>query len=157
MEPGSEPPAAFSKSNLIPQKGSKMGPPRSLPKNANVGSSSTVPQGYEKLQSVLDKSDDEEKGLRHQIMKDAEAHLESTDYCLFEQLPPLWKQIAKRGRNETLIEFKRTDVASCPLKEMVFSSEVTRTDPVPSPLTKEAEPRRVRAGHDNGLGSLSPP
>ncbi|KAL0219528.1 hypothetical protein P9112_005181 [Eukaryota sp. TZLM1-RC] len=55
-------------------------------------------QGYEKLQSILDELDDEEKELRQQIVKDAEAHLEPTDYCLFEQLPPLWKQIPKTGR-----------------------------------------------------------
>ncbi|KAL0215705.1 hypothetical protein P9112_007889 [Eukaryota sp. TZLM1-RC] len=104
MESGTEPPPASSKSNLMPQKGSGTGPPPpppSSPKNANVGSSSetsTVLQGYEELQFVLDELDDEEKELRQHIMKDAEAHLEPTDYCLFEQLPPSWKQIPKTGR-----------------------------------------------------------
>ncbi|KAL0208716.1 hypothetical protein P9112_011303 [Eukaryota sp. TZLM1-RC] len=70
--------------------------------NKNVGSSSDtsfVLKEYEELQSVLEEMDDEEKELRQQITKDAEAHLEPTDYCLFEQLPPLWKQISKSGRN----------------------------------------------------------
>ncbi|KAL0218868.1 hypothetical protein P9112_004521 [Eukaryota sp. TZLM1-RC] len=101
METGMEPPPASSKSNLMPQKGSGTGPPPSSPKNSNVGSSSetsTVLQGYEEFQSVLDELDDDEKELRQQIMKDAEAHLEPTNYCLFEQLPPLWKQIPKTGR-----------------------------------------------------------
>ncbi|KAL0211518.1 hypothetical protein P9112_009816 [Eukaryota sp. TZLM1-RC] len=99
--PGSEPPPASSKYNK-PQKVSGTGPPPSSPKNTNVGSSSETSsflKGYEELQSVLDKLDDEEKKLRQQIMKDAEAHLEPTDYCLFEQVPPLWKQIPKIGRN----------------------------------------------------------
>ncbi|KAL0218945.1 hypothetical protein P9112_004598 [Eukaryota sp. TZLM1-RC] len=68
----------------MPQKGSRTKPPPSSPKNANVGSSSetsTVLQGYEELQSVLDELDDEEKELRQHIMKDAKAHLEPTDYC----------------------------------------------------------------------------
>ncbi|KAL0222767.1 hypothetical protein P9112_002157 [Eukaryota sp. TZLM1-RC] len=99
METGTEPPPASSKSNLMPQKVSGTGPHPSSPKNANVGSSSetsTVLQRYEELQSVLDELDDDEKELRQQIMKDAEAHLEPTDYCLFEQLPLLWKQIPKK-------------------------------------------------------------
>ncbi|KAL0226876.1 hypothetical protein P9112_014200 [Eukaryota sp. TZLM1-RC] len=102
MKTGSEPPPTPFKSNSMPQKGSGMGLPPSSPNNANVGSSSetsTVIQRYEKLQSVLDELNDEEKGLRQQIMKDAETHLEPTDYCLFEQHPPLWKQISKIGRN----------------------------------------------------------
>ncbi|KAL0226410.1 hypothetical protein P9112_013734 [Eukaryota sp. TZLM1-RC] len=73
----------------------------SSPKNANVGSSSetsTVLQRYEELQSVLGELDDDEKDLLQQIMKDAEAHVEPTDYCLFEQLPTSWKQISKTGR-----------------------------------------------------------
>ncbi|KAL0223730.1 hypothetical protein P9112_003120 [Eukaryota sp. TZLM1-RC] len=101
MESGTEPPPASSKSNLMPQKGSGTGPPPSSPKNANVGScseTSTVLQGYEELQSVLDELDDEEKEFRQHIMKDAEAHLEPTNYCLFEQLPPSWKQIPKTGK-----------------------------------------------------------
>ncbi|KAL0223729.1 hypothetical protein P9112_003119 [Eukaryota sp. TZLM1-RC] len=83
MESGTEPPPASSKSNLMPQKGSGTGPPPSSPKNANVGScseTSTVLQGYEELQSVLDELDDEEKEFRQHIMKDAEAHLEPTNY-----------------------------------------------------------------------------
>ncbi|KAL0210009.1 hypothetical protein P9112_010093 [Eukaryota sp. TZLM1-RC] len=91
MEPGTEPPPASSKSNK-PEKVSGTGPPPSSPKDKNVGSSSdtsSVLKDYEELQSVLEEMDDEEKELRQQIMKDAEAHLEPTDYCLFEQLPPL--------------------------------------------------------------------
>ncbi|KAL0216620.1 hypothetical protein P9112_008804 [Eukaryota sp. TZLM1-RC] len=99
-EPGTEPPPASSMSNK-PDKVSGTGPPPSSPKE-NVGLSSDTSsalKNYEELQSVLEEMDDEEKELRQQIMKDAEAHLEPTDYCLFEQLPPLWKQIQKRGRN----------------------------------------------------------
>ncbi|KAL0226145.1 hypothetical protein P9112_013469 [Eukaryota sp. TZLM1-RC] len=100
MEPGTEPPPASSMSNK-PDKVSGTGPPPSSPKE-NVGLSSdtsSVLKDYEELQSVLEEMDDDEKELRQQIMKDAEAHLEPTDYCLFEQLPPLWKQISKSGRN----------------------------------------------------------
>ncbi|KAL0222823.1 hypothetical protein P9112_002213 [Eukaryota sp. TZLM1-RC] len=82
-------------------KGFSNGTTPLLTKNANVGSSpetSTVLQGYEKLQSILDELDDEEKELRQQIVKDAEAYLELTDYSLFEQLPSLWKQISKTER-----------------------------------------------------------
>ncbi|KAL0204799.1 hypothetical protein P9112_000106 [Eukaryota sp. TZLM1-RC] len=99
-EPGTEPPPASSMSNK-PDKVSGTGPPPSSPKE-NVGLSSdtsSVLKDYEELQSVLEEMDDEEKELHQQIMKDAEAHPEPTDYCLFEQLPPLWKQIQKRGRN----------------------------------------------------------
>ncbi|KAL0218427.1 hypothetical protein P9112_004080 [Eukaryota sp. TZLM1-RC] len=108
MESGTEPPPplpkpppASSESNK-PQKVSGTGPPPSSPKNTDVGSSSetsSVLKDYEKLQSVLDELDDEEKELRQQIMKDAKAHLETTDYCLFEQLPPFWKQTTKYGEN----------------------------------------------------------
>ncbi|KAL0222760.1 hypothetical protein P9112_002150 [Eukaryota sp. TZLM1-RC] len=86
METGTEPPPASSKSNLMPQKVSGTGPHPPHQKT----------QIYEELQSVLDELDDDEKELRQQIMKDAEAHLEPTDYCLFEQLPLLWKQIPKK-------------------------------------------------------------
>ncbi|KAL0214730.1 hypothetical protein P9112_006914 [Eukaryota sp. TZLM1-RC] len=92
MESGSEPPPASSKNGTTP----------SSPKNANVGSSSetsSVLQEYEELQSALDELDDENKELRRQIMNDAEAHLEPTDYCLFQQIPPLWRQTPKIGRN----------------------------------------------------------
>ncbi|KAL0207704.1 hypothetical protein P9112_012332 [Eukaryota sp. TZLM1-RC] len=102
MEPSLEIPPASSKSNIMPQKISGTGPPPSSPKNANVGQStetSTVLRGYEELQSLLDELDDEEKELRQQIMKDAKAHCEPTNYCLFEQVPPLWKQIPKIERN----------------------------------------------------------
>ncbi|KAL0208014.1 hypothetical protein P9112_010601 [Eukaryota sp. TZLM1-RC] len=75
MEPGTEPPPASSMSNK-PDKVSGTGPPPSSPKE-NVGLSSDTSSA----------------------LKDAEAHLEPTDYCFFEQLPPLWKQIQKRGRN----------------------------------------------------------
>ncbi|KAL0218529.1 hypothetical protein P9112_004182 [Eukaryota sp. TZLM1-RC] len=101
MEPGTEPPPASSKSNK-PEKVSGTGPPPSSPKDKNVGSSSetsSVLKDYEELQSVLEEMDDEEKELRQQIMKDTEAHLEPTDYCLFEQLPPLWKQMTKPSGN----------------------------------------------------------
>ncbi|KAL0219697.1 hypothetical protein P9112_005350 [Eukaryota sp. TZLM1-RC] len=77
-------------------------PPPSSPKDKNVGSSSdtsSVLKDYEELQSVLKEMDDEEKELSQQRMKDAEAHLEPTDYCLFEQLPPIWKQMTKSGKN----------------------------------------------------------
>ncbi|KAL0223428.1 hypothetical protein P9112_002818 [Eukaryota sp. TZLM1-RC] len=102
MESGSEPFLAPSKSNTMPQKVPETGPPPFSPKNANVGSSfetSTVLQGYEELQCVLNELDDEDQGLRRQIIKDAEAHLEPKDYCLFEQLFPLWTQIPKIRRN----------------------------------------------------------
>ncbi|KAL0223817.1 hypothetical protein P9112_003207 [Eukaryota sp. TZLM1-RC] len=100
-EPGTEPPPASSKSNK-PEEVSGTGPPPSSPKDKNVGSSSetsSVLKDYEELQSTLEEMDDEEKELRQQIIKDAEAHLEPTDYCLFQQLPPLWKQMIKSGRN----------------------------------------------------------
>ncbi|KAL0208381.1 hypothetical protein P9112_010968 [Eukaryota sp. TZLM1-RC] len=77
-------------------------PPPSSPKDTNVESSletSSVLKDYEELQCVLDEIDNEAKEFRQQIMKDAEAHLEPTDYCLFEQLPPPWQQIIKLGRN----------------------------------------------------------
>ncbi|KAL0208273.1 hypothetical protein P9112_010860 [Eukaryota sp. TZLM1-RC] len=99
MEPGSEPPPISSRSNH-PQKISRTGTPSS-PKSTTVGSSSKVSsvlKGYEELQPALDELEDEVKKLRQQIMKDAETHLEPTDYCLFEQLPPLWMQIPKKGR-----------------------------------------------------------
>ncbi|KAL0214213.1 hypothetical protein P9112_006397 [Eukaryota sp. TZLM1-RC] len=108
MEQGTEPPPASSMSNK-PDKVSGTGPPPSSPKE-NVGLSSDTSSAlkdYEELQSVLEEMDDEEKELRQQIMKDAEAHLEPTDYCLFEQLPPLWKQIQKRGRN---VEFQTLEM-----------------------------------------------
>ncbi|KAL0225624.1 hypothetical protein P9112_012948 [Eukaryota sp. TZLM1-RC] len=95
---GSRPPSA-----LLQEK--PMGPgterPPASPKE-NVGLSSDTSSAlkdYEELQSVLEEMDDKEKELRQQIMKDAEAHLEPTDYCLFEQLLPLWKQMTKSGRN----------------------------------------------------------
>ncbi|KAL0224163.1 hypothetical protein P9112_003553 [Eukaryota sp. TZLM1-RC] len=88
MKPGTEPPPASSKSNN-PEKVSGMGPPRSSPRDTNVESSSetsSVLKDYEELQSVLNEIDDEEKELRQQIMKDAEAHLEPMDY--YETPPP---------------------------------------------------------------------
>ncbi|KAL0219028.1 hypothetical protein P9112_004681 [Eukaryota sp. TZLM1-RC] len=84
------------------RKGFRNGTTPSSPKDTNVGSSSetsSVLKDYEELQSALDEIDDEGKELRQQIMKDGEAHLEPTYYCLFEQLPPLWKQLIKSGRN----------------------------------------------------------
>ncbi|KAL0219500.1 hypothetical protein P9112_005153 [Eukaryota sp. TZLM1-RC] len=100
MEPGREPPPASSMSNK-PDKVSGTGPSPSSPKeNAGLSSdTSSALKDYKELQSVSEEMDDDEKELRQQIMKDAEAHLEPTDCCLFEQLPPLWKQISKSGRN----------------------------------------------------------
>ncbi|KAL0222778.1 hypothetical protein P9112_002168 [Eukaryota sp. TZLM1-RC] len=100
METCTKPPPAFQ---IQPNatKGFRNGTTPLLTKKANVGSSpetSTVYQGYEKLQSILDELDDEEKELRQQNVKDAEDHLEPTDHCLFEQLPPSWKQIPKTVR-----------------------------------------------------------
>ncbi|KAL0208386.1 hypothetical protein P9112_010973 [Eukaryota sp. TZLM1-RC] len=94
MEPGSEPPPASSKFNK-PKKvsGTRTPPPPPHLKTQMLN------QDYEELQCVLDEIDNEEKEFRQQIMKDAEAHLEPTDYCLFEQLPPPWQQIIKFGRN----------------------------------------------------------
>ncbi|KAL0220117.1 hypothetical protein P9112_005770 [Eukaryota sp. TZLM1-RC] len=99
---GTEPPPASSKSNLMPQKVSGTGPHPSSQKKTRmlvqVLKIRLVLQGYEELQSILDELDDEEKELRQQIVKDAKAHLEPTDYCLFEQLPSLWNQISKTER-----------------------------------------------------------
>ncbi|KAL0226424.1 hypothetical protein P9112_013748 [Eukaryota sp. TZLM1-RC] len=57
---------------------------------------------YEEIQSQLDEmegEDDSSEGLYKLLREDAEAYLEPTDFCLFEQLPPLWSYIQKRGRN----------------------------------------------------------
>ncbi|KAL0219714.1 hypothetical protein P9112_005367 [Eukaryota sp. TZLM1-RC] len=110
-EPGTEPPPPSSKSNK-PEKVSGTGPPPSSPKDKNVGSSSetsSVLKDYEELQSVLEEIAVEEKEFRQQIIKDAEAHLEPTDYCLFEQLPPLWKQMTKSGDPNRVYEIPQSE------------------------------------------------
>ncbi|KAL0211222.1 hypothetical protein P9112_009520 [Eukaryota sp. TZLM1-RC] len=58
---------------------------------------------YEKIQSQLDEmegGDDSSEGFYKLLKEDAEAYLEPTDFCLFEQLPPLWSYIHNRDRNE---------------------------------------------------------
>ncbi|KAL0218536.1 hypothetical protein P9112_004189 [Eukaryota sp. TZLM1-RC] len=57
---------------------------------------------YEEIQSQLDEmegEDDSSEGFYKLLREDAEAYLEPTDFCLFEQLPPLWSHVQKRGRN----------------------------------------------------------
>ncbi|KAL0223318.1 hypothetical protein P9112_002708 [Eukaryota sp. TZLM1-RC] len=57
---------------------------------------------YEEIQSQLDEmegEDDSSEGFYKLLREDAEAYLEPTDFCLFEQLPPLWSYIQKRGIN----------------------------------------------------------
>ncbi|KAL0211213.1 hypothetical protein P9112_009511 [Eukaryota sp. TZLM1-RC] len=57
---------------------------------------------YEEIQSQLDEmegEDDSSEGFYKLLRENAEAYLEPTDFCLFEQLPPLWSHIQKRGRN----------------------------------------------------------
>ncbi|KAL0222714.1 hypothetical protein P9112_002104 [Eukaryota sp. TZLM1-RC] len=57
---------------------------------------------YEEIQSQLDEmegEDDSSEGFYKLLREDAEAYLEPTDFYLFEQLPPLWSYVQKRGRN----------------------------------------------------------
>ncbi|KAL0213839.1 hypothetical protein P9112_006023 [Eukaryota sp. TZLM1-RC] len=57
---------------------------------------------YEEIQSQLDEmegEDDSSEGFYKLLREDAKAYLEPTDFCLFEQLSPLWSNIQKRGRN----------------------------------------------------------
>ncbi|KAL0211163.1 hypothetical protein P9112_009461 [Eukaryota sp. TZLM1-RC] len=57
---------------------------------------------YEKIQSHLDEmegGDDSSEGFYKLLKEDAEAYLKPTDFCLFEQLPPLCSYIHNRDRN----------------------------------------------------------
>ncbi|KAL0206358.1 hypothetical protein P9112_001665 [Eukaryota sp. TZLM1-RC] len=57
---------------------------------------------YNELQSQLEdiKGENDSPEEFHKLSKEvAEAYLEHTDFCLFEQLLPLWSAIPKRGRN----------------------------------------------------------
>ncbi|KAL0226050.1 hypothetical protein P9112_013374 [Eukaryota sp. TZLM1-RC] len=59
---------------------------------------------YEEIQSQLDEmegEDDSSEGFYKLLREDAEAYLEPTDFCLFEQLPPLWSYVQKEA--ETLV------------------------------------------------------
>ncbi|KAL0220109.1 hypothetical protein P9112_005762 [Eukaryota sp. TZLM1-RC] len=47
----------------------------------------------------MEVKDDSSEGFYKLLKEDAEAYLEPTDFCLFEQPPPLWIFISKRGRN----------------------------------------------------------
>ncbi|KAL0206184.1 hypothetical protein P9112_001491 [Eukaryota sp. TZLM1-RC] len=70
--------------------------------DGNPTSDTSSPLGeYEEIQSQLDEmegEDDSSEGFYKLLREDAQAYLEPTDFCLFEQLPPLWSYNHKGGR-----------------------------------------------------------
>ncbi|KAL0216382.1 hypothetical protein P9112_008566 [Eukaryota sp. TZLM1-RC] len=84
-----------------------LSPPNSRPVSKGTDGNPTLDTSsllgeYEEIQSQLDEmegEDDSSEGFYKLLREDAEAYLEPTDFCLFEQLPPLWSYIQKRGKN----------------------------------------------------------